>query len=78
MPVDAGSCYPNDKDLIPVTTGYSRGLVGYWGAVVVSELLPCKQQVNGSSPFASLLEDEALQLLMWLCGFLYADLMGHE
>ena len=39
MPVDAGSCYPNDKVWTPVTTGFSRGLVGYWGALVVAGLL---------------------------------------
>ena len=32
---------------------------------------PCKQQVNGSSPFASLLEDESLQALTRLWGFFF-------
>ena len=50
MPVDAGSCYPNDKAKTPVMTGFSRGLVGYWREVVVAGLLLGEQQVNGSSP----------------------------
>jgi len=45
MPVDAGLCYPNDKVCIPVTTGFSRGLVGYWGALVVAGLLLMQHEV---------------------------------
>ena len=48
MPVDAGPCYPNDKVWIPVATGFSRGLVGYWGALVVAGLLLMQQGLTES------------------------------
>ena len=69
MLVDAGLCHTKDKALISVITGIARGLVGVCRFVLIRGLLLWEQRVPGSNPGAPIVEDEALQGLLALWGF---------